>query len=371
MNLIFNSLFILAFNFIIFTEITFCDEKMSRKTSNKIKSSKKQKKKNRKFDKKQFQEFKKKFKKHYKLTDELYKMQVYEQNLAEIEKLKKIAKKHKNSAIYGITKFSDMSKLQFRNTHLGLNINDIIKNKKSPNGFLTKQTLAPKSLIEIKKSKLKTDRKSFSLLEMGVLFEPTNQANCGGCWAFSSIYVLEAQFALKYGIKKRLSVQEAIDCVSKSYGCNGGNPYWAFKWGKDYGFTLDQTYPYLGVQKTCKYNSYDSRIRVASHWYYQKLDEYTMQDVLEDLGSYSIAINSKGLQNYNSGIIEMDSIECDPKAFDHSVTMVGFGTTEDGQIYWIVKNSWGTDWGENGYFRIAHGTNVCGIAEFMFCSRIA
>ena len=96
-----------------------------------------------------------------------------------------------------------------------------------------------------------------------------------------------------------------------------------------------------------------------------------MQYILKELGVYSIAINADQLQNYMNGILDLDATECDPAGINHAVTMVGYGINEFGEKYWILKNSWGTDWGENGYFRVAFGKNVCGLQKYLFCSIIA
>jgi C1A family cysteine protease len=108
---------------------------------------------------------------------------------------------------------------------------------------------------------------------------------------------------------------------------------------------------------------------VSSYHYKYDLNEDRMKEYLIEYGTFAFVINSLHLQNYEKGIIDFENYECSEEDVDHAVTMIGYGY-EDGIEYWIAKNSWGCDWGEEGFFRIALGNNVCGIASYVFFSRV-
>ena len=99
-------------------------------------------------------------------------------------------------------------------------------------------------------------------------------------------------------------------------------------------------------------------------------NEEDIKNYLLKTGPLAVALNADPLQYYDSGILDLDTEECDPEGMNHAVTLVGYGS-ENGNDYWIVKNSWGTSWGEQGYFRIARGKGTCGINTYITSAILA
>jgi len=208
-----------------------------------------------------------------------------------------------------------------------------------------------------------------------------DQQQCGSCWAFSTSGCLESGYAIKYNQPATLllSEQQIVDCshgcceeegqqVCNS-GCSGGWMWNAMtdimSWG---GLETETAYPYTGEDGTCTMSGpYNAALKNYTCLSVPNgADETTlMPTFLVNVGPLSIALNADLLMDYSSGIVNPStSADCDPTSLDHAVLIVGYGTDSgSGQAYWIVKNSWNTSWGENGYFRIAKGTNACGLAN--------
>lgn len=193
----------------------------------------------------------------------------------------------------------------------------------------------------------------------GVVTDVKDQAQCGSCWAFSATGALEGAYAQKTGKLVAFSEQQLVDC-SDSYGnqgCNGGWPYQGIEYLKDFGgIASESSYPYKGVDGTCK-----SKIKVVPDSQPSGFTNIKDEDDLETAASdrpISVAIDvSTSLQMYQSGVYDG---RCGTR-LNHAVLVVGYGN-DDSKDYWIVKNSWGASWGEKGYFRLAKGSNKCGIA---------
>ena len=198
--------------------------------------------------------------------------------------------------------------------------------------------------------------------------EVKNQGQCGSCWSFSSAGAMEGAWAIKTGQLLNLSEQQLIDC-SKSYGdfgCNGGLMDHAFDYAIDYGMCLDQDVPYTASTDDCT-SDVSSCEKVATFEYCMdvpsKNEAMLKQAVYMTPTSVSIEADTRTFQFYSGGVL--DSTNCGT-TLDHGVLAVGYGE-ENGQEYWIVKNSWGSDWGEDGYVRIARSDStdsdgICGIA---------
>jgi len=185
-----------------------------------------------------------------------------------------------------------------------------------------------------------------------------DQGQCGSCWAFSAIGNIEGQFAIKKGKLERFSEQQLVDCdTEEDQGCNGGLMDNAFKYLESQGVELEADYKYTGRDGKCKYNKSKEVIKVKS---FQDIEqnEDTIKAALFEHGPLSVAVDASAFQFYSGGILS--AADCDFQQLNHGVTLIGYGV-EDGQDFWLVKNSWGTGWGEEGFIRIERGAGACGI----------
>lgn len=189
--------------------------------------------------------------------------------------------------------------------------------------------------------------------------------SCGSNWSFSTLSLLESYYQLNKGKYIKLSEQMLLDCDTYDNGCNDGSVGNALKWIKKNGIMKDSDYAYKGVSGVCKKDpSKYIDMKVTG---YTKLgsesspaDEEEMKKILYEQGPISIGINATPLTHYSSGIIDLDSDKCPPNEINHRGLIVGYGTI-NGIDFWLVKNSWGKPWGENGLLRIRRGKGVCGI----------
>ena len=196
-----------------------------------------------------------------------------------------------------------------------------------------------------------------------------NQGSCGSCWAFSAIQNCESSEFLKYNKLYQFSEQSLVDCVTADAGCNGGLPSDAFTYiidecnGK---VMLEDDYPYLGIDDTCKFDINKAIGHFTSYIEIKQGSESDLAEKCQNYGPLSIGIDASQIsfQLYNGGIYNEQ--KCSSVFLDHGVGLVGYGS-DDGVKYWIVRNSWGTGWGENGYIRIIRGSNKCGVATSATC----
>ncbi len=128
-------------------------------------------------------------------------------------------------------------------------------------------------------------------------------------------------------------------------------------------------YPYLGFQSTCRANGLFPIAQVSGYTFAGTTDEGYIAQMLYMYGPLAVGMNANYLQYYRGGIIDLPASVCNPYGLNHAVNIVGYGT-ENGVNFWIVRNSWGPTWGENGYFRIARGKGVCGINQYVITANI-
>ncbi|KAF7203317.1 cathepsin L1-like [Nothobranchius furzeri] len=202
---------------------------------------------------------------------------------------------------------------------------------------------------------------------MGYVTEIKDQGYCGSCWAFSTTGAIEGQIFKKTGHLVSLSEQNLVDC-SKPYGTHGCNGAWmanAYDYVLSNGLQATDTYPYTSVDtQPCFYDSRLAIAHIRDYRFIPKGDEQALADAVATVGPITVAIDAdqSSFLFYSSGIY--DEPNCSPDHLSHAVLLVGYGS-EEGQDYWIIKNSWGTSWGEGGYMRmIRNGRNTCGIASY-------
>jgi len=227
-------------------------------------------------------------------------------------------------------------------------------------------TVAPPSTEKKTMKDLKgTVPASWDWRQFGIVTPVKNQGSCGSCWTFSTVGVMESHYLLKYGGKARyFSEQQLVDCAGAfdTYGCSGGLPSHSYEYIMyNGGLTTEDQYPYKGVNQTCQYKNGMQSISVVGGSINITTDEVAIAQALFENGPTSISFTvMPDFKMYKGGIYSNSTCPNGPLDVNHDVVLVGYGT-ENGTDYWIIKNSWGTTFGENGYFRMQRGVNMCGI----------
>jgi len=197
-----------------------------------------------------------------------------------------------------------------------------------------------------------------------------DQGVCGSCWTFGTSGAIEGAYFAKYGTLVSLSEQQIVDCswgvwITGNSGCDGGFANYAMQWIMDNGgMALEQTYKYLMMDHWCNAADKSSPVKLIGYVNVTEGSEDDLADAVV-LGPVAVAIDASqpNFYFYMSGVYYNANCKNDINDLDHEVLVVGYGTTEDGQDYWLVKNSWSTHYGNNGYIMMARNRgNNCGIA---------
>ncbi|CAH1778038.1 unnamed protein product [Owenia fusiformis] len=265
---------------------------------------------------------------------------------------------HNASAIYGINKFSDLSQEEFRKLYL----------LDSRLLYSAVTCDCPPAAPSINPPTTSYPLK-FDWRDKKVVTPVKNQKACGACWAFSVVETVESMVGIKYNSTPGLSVQQVIDCAGgPNQGCNGGDTCNAIDWMKTSRTALvkEELYPLTDSSDACKmFPSGQKGARVKDFQCYGFTNSLTYPEREEELwkwlyhyGPLSISVDATTWNDYLGGIIQY---HCEAWN-NHAVQIIGYDRS--GPIpYYIARNSWGTDWGIDGYLHIKIGKNVCGVAN--------
>lgn len=298
------------------------------------------------------------------------------------------SQKGKSSFTLGHNQFSDMTLEEYhQHNFLGsyfpgvvrtgetISVDDLLAEKKNDENnhknVSTSRRLGRATLT----SKAPEYPESKDWVKDGAVTEIKNQGHCGSCWAFSTIGAIEGARAVQHKILESLSEQQLVDCdTTRDHGCQGGLMDNAFTYDENSkGLCSLKDYPYVGYKHIffgCSQYSAECKPQPFTKVVKYEDVAHTEPALKEAISKQpvSVAINAatREFQLYNSGVFEPD--ECDGRV-DHGVLAVGYGTTDDNKGYWLIKNSWGTAWGEDGYVKMSinnnnePGVGQCGINQ--------
>ncbi|XP_023029676.2 cathepsin L-like proteinase isoform X1 [Leptinotarsa decemlineata] len=196
----------------------------------------------------------------------------------------------------------------------------------------------------------------------GAVLPVQNQGKCQSCWAFSVNGALEGQNVIVNKVRIPLSEQQLVDCFHKTCS-KGSQRNKALDYIKSNGLQADSSYPYVAKYTHCQYDSKEVILRMKG---YKRLspNEEELKKAVGTLGPISVGINARDLKLYQGGIF--NPANC-PTNTNHAVLAVGYGTSASGMKYWLLKNTYGVKWGEDGYLRlIRDADNKCGVATRMY-----
>ncbi|KAJ3678674.1 hypothetical protein LUZ60_002477 [Juncus effusus] len=307
----------------------------------------------------EFQSFITRYGKQYAHPDEYkHRLRIFARNVARAAEHQMLDP----SAKHGITPFSDLTEDEFESQFLGLK-----PGKDSMRRFGEKFPMASRREVE-------RLPESFDWREKGAVTEVKMQGVCGSCWAFSTTGAIEGSNFIATGKLLNLSEQQLIDCdhecdaIEKTEcdnGCGGGLMTNAYKYLiKAGGLMEEEQYPYAGKQGQCKFDKDKIAVKV-SNFTNIPLDEDQIMGALVHHGPLAVGLNAVFMQTYIGGV--SCPIICPKKLLNHGVLLVGYGSHGFSILrlgykpYWLIKNSWGAKWGENGYYKLCRGHNICGI----------
>jgi C1A family cysteine protease len=298
---------------------------------------------------KQFSNFQDRFSKKYETFEEVEsRFQIFRTNLRNIiiHNLD-----HSQNFTMGINQFTDLTPNEFKAQYVG--------------GFKT--TVGGTSCGSFSSSASGAPS-AIDWRNKGAVTSVKDQGQCGSCWTFSATGAVEGAWAISKGQLIDLSEEQLVECAGLKYGsmgCSGGIMEGAFNYVIEHGQCSDSSYPYTsgtGESGSCK--SCSSVAHMSSCSDVKPNDQISLKGALaQQPVSVAISADTRVFQSYTSGIITSSSCYT---SLDHGVLAVGYGT-ENGIEYYLVKNSWGESWGDNGYVKIGRSdsTNdagICGIA---------
>jgi cathepsin F len=308
----------------------------------------------------QFNDFMTKFSKKYESTagyDHAFgNFQVTLKRLARLNAQKKEG--------YGITKFADLSRSEFREKYL------LPKGSVAMNAAKMSEKFGRHPAVNAKPSSPRAPPATFDWRTKHAVTPVKDQQQCGSCWAFSTTENFESMNFLATGNLPTLGPQQIVDCDPQSQGCGGGWTYWAFEYLLTAGGQeTEADYPYTAQNGQCAFDGTKIAAHIANYTFATKpcesgscpTQDTLLQSQLASIGPLSICVDAETWSDW-TGPAPMSWTDCpgDADDLDHCVQLVGYDANKK---YWIVRNSWNTDWGQAGYIYLQMGYNTCGLGD--------
>jgi len=300
-----------------------------------------------------FAAFQQKYGRNYASADESeHRFRIFKQNMKKASNLQKLNPK----ATFGVTKFSDLSTEEFQSKYL---MNVDFKNYVAP---------PPKDFTVAHPSNVRgcdPNPTTYDWTSCGCDTPIYNQGQCGSCWAFSATETIESYFCLAGHSLTQLAMEQIVDCDTQGedQGCNGGFPTGAYQYVEGAGGIEPLSdYPYTaesGESGTCNFQQSDV---VATVTNYNSISGETglyQQTSSSSGGPVSVCVDASSWSSYTGGVLT----QCGNDV-DHCVQLVGYNGYGESGSYWIVRNSWGEDWGEQGFIWIEIGQDLCSIGDY-------
>jgi len=308
----------------------------------------------------EFERFKTEFGRNYSsVEEEHHRLQIFSTNLATAMNLN--SAEGEDGAVFGVTKFMDLTPAEFKKHFTGF---VPASERLAP----TLQTLSAPAVAS------PCTATSCDWRKAGAVSPVKDQGGCGSCWAFSAVEGLESAWFLAGNTLPVLSPQQLVSCDKGDGGCAGGDLPTAYKYIESAGgVESNQQYPYTsggsGSNGACKFNS-QYIVSSMKGWTYsippcfdacKNQNENNFMKAVAATGPSSICVNADPWQFYTKGVFK-GSCPGDYRALNHCVQLVGYQVSGSSS-YWIIRNSWNTNWGEQGYMYIQVGKNLCGLAD--------
>ena len=272
--------------------------------------------------------------------------------------------KNGDSLTLGVNQFADLNEEEFEQMYL-----------KYPTDN-PQCTVAKKSFLHFQPPQKteSTFSPEINWIEKGKVLPVKDQGSCGSCWTFAATSTIEILYAIRENLSPpnlvRMSEQQLVDCctTTQSHGCSGGIVGEAFDYAKDKGLARSADYPYHAMNEDCKDGSVKPVYKLDGYKNITAGDVDEMEKMIMDRSiAIGVAAGYFAFRFYKSGVVDRG---CPDYPINHGVAIVGAGN-EGGKDYWLVRNSWGGNWGANGYIKIARRGPGMGYCAISACPQIA
>ncbi|KAK7391407.1 hypothetical protein VNO78_19823 [Psophocarpus tetragonolobus] len=316
---------------------------------------------------KKFKLFMENFGRNYSTTEEyLRRLGIFAQNLVKAAEHQALDP----TAVHGVTQFSDLTEYEFERMYTGFN-----------GGFRPSSNAAGGMAPPFKVDGLP---ENFDWREKGAVTEVKMQGICGSCWAFSTTGSIEGANFVATGKLLSLSEQQLVDCDNKcditdktscDNGCYGGLMTNAYNYLLEAGgLEEESSYPYTGVRGQCRFDPRKTAVKITNFTNIPVNDNQIAAYLVKN-GPLAMGINAIFMQTYIGGV--SCPFICSKKRLNHGVLLVGYGAKGFSILrlskkpYWIIKNSWGKQWGEDGYYKLCRGHGMCGMNTMVSAAMVA